>query len=432
MEDAEDIADITDAEDIADIANAEDIDIVEDVRVGRAGASRAVTGVEARRENASRALVRNERTLLRAVVGRLPASDWTRSARCMVYAAIMLPVGGACMRLRGLGGPRSSHAFGKLCFCLEKKSSLSVTPRSFPTWTSVTSLRRTSMGVVALSNAERRFIVDGAQKNVRSDGRQQRELRDVEIACGVIAQATGSARVRIGGTDVIVGVKAEIGTPDVETPGLGAVECSVECSPLASPKFRGRGGDELSAELSTVVEKSFGVGLGGGQGAASSSALDLASLCILAGKSCWVLYVDALVLDLDGSVVDAISVACRAALEDAKIPKVEIQGEGDDQDFEVDEEHVTRLDVGRVPLSLSVGLMGTSIILDLTGSEEEASTAVLSVSTNPQGDICGVSKLRGDGMAPALLMDMIGSAKKALQERHDKVSGWLTGRMATD
>lgn len=109
-----------------------------------------------------------------------------------------------------------------------------------------------------------------------------------------------------------------------------------------------------------------------------------------------------------------------------------VQGEGDDQDFEVDEEHETRLDVGRVPLSLSVGLMGTSIILDLTGSEEEASTAVLSISTNPRGDICGVSKLRGDGMAPALLMDMIGSAKKALQERHDKESGWLTGRMATD
>ena len=287
------------------------------------------------------------------------------------------------------------------------------------------------MGVVALSDAERRFIVDGAQKNVRSDGRQQRELRDVEIACGVIAQATGSARVRIGATDVIVGVKAEIGTPDVETPGLGAVEFSVECSPLASPKFRGRGGDELSAELSVAIEKSFGVGLAGGLGA-GELALDLASLCILPGKSCWVLYVDALVLDLDGSAMDAISVGCRAALEDANIPKVEIQGEGEEQDFEVDEEHATKLDVSRVPLSLSAGLMGTSIVLDLTGSEEEASTAVVSVSTNAQGDICGVSKLRGDGIAPALLMDMITTAKRELQERHDKVSGWLAERMATD
>jgi exosome complex component RRP42 len=284
------------------------------------------------------------------------------------------------------------------------------------------------MGVVALSDAEKRFIIDGASKNVRSDGRQQRELRDVEIACGVISQATGSARVRIGSTDVIVGVKAEIGAPDVETPGLGAIEFSVECSPLASPKFRGRGGDELSAELSTAIEKSFGVGLAAGQ-AAGESAVDLGSLCILPGKSCWVLYVDALVLDLDGSVVDAISVACRAALEDAKIPKVEIQGEGDDQDFELDEDHTTRLDVRRVPLSLSAGLLGSSILVDLTGSEEEASTVVVNVSTNAQGDICGVSKMRGDGISPALLMDMIGVAKNQLQERHEKVSMWLAERM---
>lgn len=277
-------------------------------------------------------------------------------------------------------------------------------------------------GFLEISDAEKAFIVDGASKNVRSDGRQQRELRDVEIACGVIAQATGSARVRIGSTDVIVGVKAEIGAPDVETPGQGVCEFSVECSSLASPKFRGRGGNDLAAELSAAIEKSYGVGLSKGPGAL---AVDLESLCILPGKFCWILYVDALVLDLDGSVADAISVACRSALGNARIPGVQIQGDGDEQDFEVDEEQETRLDVGRVPLTLSVGILGPSIVVDLTGSEEEASTAVVSVSTNALGEICGVSKLRGDGIAPALLMDMIGVAKQVLQERHDKVSGFL-------
>jgi exosome complex component RRP42 len=278
------------------------------------------------------------------------------------------------------------------------------------------------MGVISISQAEKEFIVDGASKNVRSDGREQRELRDVEISCGVIAQATGSARVRIGSTDVIVGVKAEIGTPDVETPNLGACEFSVECSPLASPKFRGRGGDELSAELSAAIEKSYGVGLAQ---RAEDSALDLASLCILPGKSCWILYIDALVVDLDGSIVDAISVGCRAALQDAKIPKVVVQDEDGEEDFELDEEQSTRLDVGRVPLSLSAGLLGSSIILDLNACEEAASTVVMSVSTNANGDICGVSKLMGDGIAPALLMDMIGVTKKELVQRHEKVSTFL-------
>ena len=281
------------------------------------------------------------------------------------------------------------------------------------------------MGIIqGISEAERAFILEGVSKDVRCDGRRQKETRDAEIKCGVIAQAAGSARVRLGGTDVIVGVKAEIATPDVSSPELGCLEFSVECSPLASPAFRGRGGDELSAELASAIEKSYCVD---GNQKHGDSPIDLSSLCILPGKSCWVLYIDALVLDIDGSVIDAISIACRAALQDARIPKVEIQQDGDDEDFEVDDdpEQATRLDVSRVPLSLSVGLLGSSIVLDLTGSEEEASTSVVSVSVNPQGQICGISKHRGQGIPPPLIMDMISTANTQLQQRHKEVATFL-------
>lgn len=287
------------------------------------------------------------------------------------------------------------------------------------------------MGLLPISDAQKAFILESVAKNVRCDGREQRQTRDVEITCGVIAQAAGSSRVRVGGTDVIVAVKVEIGTPELETPDRGMCEFSVECSPLASPAFRGRGGDDLSAELSSAIEKAYGVGI---SQKTKDSPIDLASLCILPGKSCWVLYIDALVLDLDGSVVDAIAIGCRAALHDTKIPKVEIQKDGDEEDFEIDDdpEQATRVDVSRVPLSLSVGLVGSSIVLDLTGDEEDASSMVVVVSSNPQGQICGVSKHRGEGVAPTLLMDMVGIAKKELQERHLIVSTFLENHMMTD
>ena len=53
----------------------------------------------------------------------------------------------------------------------------------------------------------------------------------------------------------------------------------------ASPKFEGRGGEELSSELSRILERACG----------NKSALDLQSLSITTGEQCWVLYIDALV-----------------------------------------------------------------------------------------------------------------------------------------
>lgn len=53
----------------------------------------------------------------------------------------------------------------------------------------------------------------------------------------------------------------------------------------ASPKFEGRGGEELSSELSRILDRAW----------SNKSAVDLQSLSITPGQQCWVLYVDALV-----------------------------------------------------------------------------------------------------------------------------------------
>ena len=43
----------------------------------------------------------------------------------------------------------------------------------------------------------------------------------------------------------------------------------------------------------------------------AGACVDLGALCIVAGKSCWVLCVDALVLSADGGVLDALSIATK-------------------------------------------------------------------------------------------------------------------------
>ena len=46
----------------------------------------------------------------------------------------------------------------------------------------------------------------------------------------------------------------------------------------------------------------------------AGGALDLAELCIVAGKTCWVIFVDGLVLNADGSVIDALSIATKVCI----------------------------------------------------------------------------------------------------------------------
>jgi exosome complex component RRP42 len=51
------------------------------------------------------------------------------------------------------------------------------------------------------------YINQGIQAGVRTDGRGRGDIRPAEFELNVIAQAHGSARLHMGATDVLVGVK---------------------------------------------------------------------------------------------------------------------------------------------------------------------------------------------------------------------------------
>jgi hypothetical protein len=91
--------------------------------------------------------------------------------------------------------------------------------------------------MVALSAAEVRFIQGGIAHDLRSDGRGRYHFRPFSIQSGVIPQANGSGRCKLGATDVIASVKAELGRPPAGRPNHGSLVISVECSPTAAPEF---------------------------------------------------------------------------------------------------------------------------------------------------------------------------------------------------
>ncbi|RLF38033.1 MAG: RNA-binding protein, partial [Thermoplasmata archaeon] len=90
---------------------------------------------------------------------------------------------------------------------------------------------------VILSTIKRDYIYRLAEQNKRVDGRDFNEYRKISIETNLIRKAEGSARVKLGNTQVLVGVKLEVGEPYPDSPDKGVLTTSAELIPLASPDF---------------------------------------------------------------------------------------------------------------------------------------------------------------------------------------------------
>jgi exosome complex component RRP42 len=127
-----------------------------------------------------------------------------------------------------------------------------------------------------------------------------------------------------------------------------------------------------------------------------SHAIDLEALCIIPGQKCWVLYIDALVLDSAGSLLDAISLCTKAALSDTVTPAVTVvQGDGpDDKDIDVSDDPFeckpfTHDDVG---LCVSLTKVGPAFIADASLEEEQCMAMRITTTVTKDGRVGGVHK----------------------------------------
>ena len=72
-----------------------------------------------------------------------------------------------------------------------------------------------------VSEIKRDHIHKLIAKGKRVDGRMWDEFRQISIETNYIETAEGSARVKMGNTDVLVGVKMGVGSPFSDTPDKG-------------------------------------------------------------------------------------------------------------------------------------------------------------------------------------------------------------------
>ncbi|HII07437.1 MAG TPA: exosome complex protein Rrp42, partial [Methanotrichaceae archaeon] len=170
-----------------------------------------------------------------------------------------------------------------------------------------------------MSEIRKDYLYHLVLKGERADGRGFDEYREIVLETGTIRKADGSALVKLGKTQVMVGVKIQPGAPFSDTPNKGVIITNAELVPLASPNFEPGPPNAMGIELARVVDR----------GVRESGALDLESLCITPGENVWIVFIDVHILDDCGNLMDASSLGTIAALMTAKVP-AEQYGLGED------------------------------------------------------------------------------------------------------
>ena len=225
--------------------------------------------------------------------------------------------------------------------------------------------------MVVVPAIKRDYLSKLASQGKRADGRKFDEFRKIEIETGVVSKAEGSARVKIGNTQVLVGVKMDVGEPYSDSPESGVLTTAAELIPLASPDFEAGPPREDAIELARVVDR----------GVRESEVVELDKLCLEPGEKVWIIFIDIHILDHDGNLFDAASLAALAALFTAKVPA---------KRFELGEDYP--LPLKEPPVSCTSVKFNDVVVLDPSLDEDEIAEARLTIATDKNGDIRAMQK----------------------------------------
>lgn len=240
----------------------------------------------------------------------------------------------------------------------------------------------------------------------RLDGRGVGDYREIKVEQGVIERAEGSARVLVGKTEVLVGIKIETGEPFPDTPNEGVQTVNAELVPLASAAFEPGPPDENSIELARIVDR----------GIRESKAIDTAKLVIEAGKKVFVVFVDVYVLNHDGNLIDASALAAVAALLNTKMPNYEIK----DGELKIKTGY-TPLQIKSHPITVTIGKINDKLIVDPWLEEEQIMDARISMAINDDGNICAIQKGGSGYFTPQEIAEATKIAQKKVAELRKKL-----------
>ena len=232
------------------------------------------------------------------------------------------------------------------------------------------------MSSMPVSNLTKETLRKMFSEGKRFDSRSLTDFRDIDVELNISNKAEGSARIKLGKTDVVVGIKLAPGEPYPDSPDKGNLMVSGDFLPLASPRFEQGPPGYDAIELPRLVDRAI----------RESGMIDLSKLVIKEGEKVWTLFIDIYPINDDGNLIDASLIAAVVALHNAKIPFLDKEGK---IDYDKESKEKLPLSDEICPVSFSFFKLGNSLILDPTREEEEACEARITF---------GISKWNGKYM----------------------------------
>lgn len=285
------------------------------------------------------------------------------------------------------------------------------------------------------STAERAFVHDGITQDVRLDGRRRGDLRPLTLTQGVLHHVAGSAQLRLGGTEVLVAVRCDVDAAAEGDPHSGRLVVTVELADgaasgdsLAAHDWEG----ELAGALASCYASPGGAGAVCRGESTGGVALDWRSLGVIPGRKAWLLGLDAVVLSDDGAVLDALSIAAKAALADTVLPELLVTAAAADaaaaqtghSDFELGNA-MRRLDVSAVPVIVTVCRIGAHHVLDASAAEVVHADAQLWAAVTPAGDVSASGTAATVAVPPGATHDMLAAARDTGRAMHAAIQAHL-------
>ncbi|KAG7313996.1 hypothetical protein KOW79_022492 [Hemibagrus wyckioides] len=267
-----------------------------------------------------------------------------------------------------------------------------------------------------LSNCERDFLLKGIQEKKRLDGRQTYDYRNIKISFGT---DYGCCTVTLGKTRVLAQVSCELVPPKDSRPTEGIMFFNLELSPMASPGFQSNRQSELLVTLNRQLERCL----------RNSRCIDTESLCVISGEKVWQIRVDVHVLNHDGNLMDAASVAAISALCHFKRPEVAIQGR-DVTVFSPEERDPVPLSVYHMPICVSFAFFqqGSYLLVDPCEKEELVMDGLLVLAMNKHREICSIQSSGGI----MLLKDQVLRCSKIASVKVSEITELITKALEND
>ncbi|MBM3234434.1 exosome complex protein Rrp42 [Candidatus Pacearchaeota archaeon] len=257
-----------------------------------------------------------------------------------------------------------------------------------------------------MSNLTKKRVHDYLLEGKR-EGRGLLDYREIEIELGVSKNAEGSARVKVGKTEVVAGVKLDVTEPYTDHEDEGTLITTLELLPLSSPRFEAGPPKIEAIEIARIVDREV----------RESKFIDFKKLCIKKGEKVWGIFLDIFSINDDGNLLDAAGIAAVAALRNAKMPKY------DEKEDKVEYGELTNKGMPlnkETPIILTFHKIGNKIFIDPGQEEEKASEGRISFGFL-DGNINACQKGNDAPLKLEELSEILETAEKKAEEMTEKI-----------